>query len=132
MKRAILGFVCGLVAWIVVISVLDRALRLALAGYAAAEPAMSFTLGMQVSRLLIAALTSIIAGAAAAWSAPASPGLPLLLGMALLIAFLPVHVRLWNHFPLWFHLVFLGTLVPLVVVGSRLAARLAVPASGTL
>jgi hypothetical protein len=121
MKRAILALLAGLIVWVVAISVLNRVLRLALAGYAAAEPAMSFTLGMLLSRLLIGALSSLLAGAIARWIAPASPRAPLLLGTLLLLAFIPVHLRLWRLFPLWYHLIFLGTLIPLVVLGSRLS-----------
>jgi len=99
---------------------LNRALRIFVLGYAAAEPTMSFTLGMLAARLVIAALTSLIAGAVAAWIAPSSPRLPVLLGTALLVAFLPIHVQLWRLFPFWYHLVFLATLIPLVVLGSRL------------
>lgn len=134
MKRAILAFAAGLVLWILVISVLNRGLRVLVPGYALAEPTMSFTLGMQLARLAIAALTSLAAGAVAAWIAPASQRVPLLLGVVLLVAFMPVHVRLWSLFPMWYHLVFLGTLVPLVVLGSRLPrlrAMAAAPAGGT-
>lgn len=120
MKRAILAFAAGVVVWVIAISVLNRALRVLLVGYATAEPTMGFTLGMLFARLTIAALTSLIAGAIAAWLAPASPRVPLLLGVTLLVAFIPVHVRLWSFFPFWYHLVFLVTLVPLVVLGSRL------------
>jgi hypothetical protein len=120
MKRAILAFAAGLVVWVVAISVLNAALRLFLGGYAAAEPTMSFTLGMLLARLTIAALTSVIAGGVAGWIAPASASVPVLLGVILLLAFLPIHVRVWSLFPFWYHLVFLGTLVPLVVLGSRL------------
>jgi hypothetical protein len=88
---------------------------------------MGFTLGMQLARLTIAALTSLIAGAVAAWIAPASPRVPLLLGVTLLVGFIPVHVRLWSFFPFWYHLVFLVTLVPLVVLGSRLPHMRSVP-----
>lgn len=127
MKRAILGFAAGVVVWVIVISVLDRALRVLLVGYAAAEPTMSFTLGMLLARLTIAALTSLIAGAIAARIAPASPRMPLLLGVTLLLGFIPVHVRLWSLFPFWYHLVFLATLVPLVVLGSRLPPMRTLP-----
>ena len=127
MKRAILAFAAGVVVWVIVISVLDRALRMLLAGYAAAEPAMSFTLGMLRARLTIAVLTSLIAGAVAGWIAPASPRVPVLLGVTLLVAFIPVHVRLWSLFPFWYHLVFLATLVPLVVLGARLPHMRTVP-----
>jgi len=120
MKRPILAFAVGLVVWVLLISVLNRALRIFLPGYAVAEPIMSFTPGMLTARLLIAALTSLIAGAAATWIAPASPRMPLLLGATLLAAFIPVHVRLWSLFPFWYHLVFLATLIPLVMLGSWL------------
>jgi len=120
MKRAILAFAAGLVLWVLAISVLDRALRLFLGGYAAAEPTMSFTLGMLLARLAIAALTSIIAGGVAGWIAPASARVPVLLGAILLLAFLPIHAKLWSLFPFWYHLVFLCSLIPLVVLGSRL------------
>ena len=120
MKRPILAFAVGLVVWVLVFSVLNRALRVVVLGYAAAEPTMSFTLGMLTARLVIAALTSIIAGAVAAWLAPSSPSVPVLLGSALLVAFILIHVRLWSLFPFWYHLVFLATLIPLVVLGSWL------------
>ena len=96
MKRPILAFAAGLVLWVVVVSVLNRGLRIFLTGYAAAEPTFSFTLGMLFLRLVIAALTSLIAGAVAGWIAPASRRLPVLLGATLLVAFIPVHVRLWK------------------------------------
>ena len=120
MKRAILAFAAGLVLWVVAISVLNVALRLFVGGYAAAEATMSFTLGMLLARLAIAALTSLIAGGVAGWIAPASARVPVVLGVILLLAFLLVHARLWSLFPFWYHLVFLGTLIPLVVLGSRL------------
>ena len=125
MKRAILAFVVGLVVWVLVVSLLDRALRIFLPGYAAAEPGMSFTLGMMAARLTIGALTSLIAGAVAGWIAPASQVMPWLLGGLLLAAFIPQHLRLWSIFPLWYHLTFLVTLAPLIVLGSRLPRVLA-------
>ncbi len=123
MKRAVFAFLAGLAAWIVLISLLNRALRLGLPGYAAAEPAMSFTLGMLAARLAIGALASVIAGCIAAWLAPASLRLPVWLGIALLVAFVPIHVRLWSSFPVWYHLLFLGTILPLVILGARRAPR---------
>lgn len=120
MKRFILALLAGLVVWVFVISLLNRGLRLAVQGYAAAEPRMSFTLGMMTVRLVIAALTSVIAGAVAGSIAPSSTRAPWVLGAILLVAFIPQHVRLWHLFPLWYHLTFLVTLVPLIVLGSRL------------
>jgi hypothetical protein len=40
------------------------------------------------------------------------------LGAIILALFIPVHIQLWAKFPIWYHLVFLGTLVPLVAFGA--------------
>jgi hypothetical protein len=120
MKRAIFAFVAGLVTWILVVSLLDRGLRIALAGYAAAEPDLTFTPAMMAARLTMAALTSLIAGAVAGATAPASTYVAWILGAGLLAAFLPEHVMIWHRLPIWYHLTFLLTLLPLVVLGSRL------------
>ena len=120
MKRSIFALLAGLALWVLVASLLNRGLRAGLAGYALAEPTMNFTLGMKVARLVLAALASRAAGAAAGLIAPSRRGLPWLLGAIILAAFIPVHVQLWTKFPIWYHLIFLGTLVPLVALGAML------------
>jgi hypothetical protein len=122
MRRQILAFVIALVAWVVVASVLNRLLRIGLPGYAAAAPAMAFTLPMQWARLALGAVASVGAGYVLARTAPNAHRLPLILGGLLLAAFLPVHYNLWNKFPIWYHLLFLLTIVPLVLLGARLGA----------
>lgn len=123
MKRSILGFLAGLVVWVLVASLLNRGLRLWFEGYAAAEPKMAFTLSMMWARLALAAAASLAAGAVAAWLAPLSPRLPWVLGGVMLLLFVPVHIGLWTHFPIWYHLTFLLTLMPLVRFGAALARR---------
>lgn len=119
MKRSILAVIAGLVVWILVASVLNRGLRLLLAGYAAAEPNMAFTLPMMAGRLTLAVLASLAAGAVAGAVAPSSKRMPWVLGAILLAAFLPEHVMIWQVFPVWYHLTFLVTLVPLIVLGAQ-------------
>lgn len=118
MARSILAFIVGLVVWVLVASVLNRGLRLAFGGYAAAEPQMAFTHGMMAARLVLGAVASLAAGAVIRAVAPSNARVVWVLGVFLLAAFIPVHVRLWAQFPVWYHLVFLGTLVPLVVLGA--------------
>ena len=120
MKRSILATLAGLAVWVVVASLLNRGLRLGLVGYALAEPTMTFTLGMKIARLILGALASLAAGAATAAVAPSSPRLPWVLGAIILAAFIPAHIQIWAKFPVWYHLVFLVTLVPLVALGSAL------------
>jgi hypothetical protein len=124
MLRIIGGVVAGLVGWIVVVTVLNFGLRLWLPGYVEAEPTLVFTLGMKIARLAIAVLSSIAAGAIVRVIAPASRWAPWIVGVVLLAMFLPEHVMIWQKFPAWYHLTFLVTLAPLVVLGARLGARL--------
>jgi len=121
MKRSIAGFFGGLLAWILIVSLLDRALRVLIDGYQAAEPQLSFTLPMMAARLTIAAVTSLLAGAIVAAIAPSSSRTPWVLGLIVLAAFVPEHIYVWHRLPAWYHLTFLLTLVPLVVIGARLA-----------
>jgi len=120
MIRAIFAFILGLAVWLLVASLLNQGLRLGLEGYAAAEPQMTFTHGMMAARLALGAVASLATGAVAMAIAPSSKRVPWVLGAFLLVAFIPVHVRLWTKFPVWYHVVFLGTLVPFVLLGSTL------------
>jgi len=121
MRRSIFAVLAGLAAWAVTAALLNRVLRAGFAGYALAEPALTFTLGMKVARLILGALASLAAGATTALIAPSGKSLAWVLGAIVLAAFIPAHVQLWAKFPVWYHLVFLGTLVPLVALGASLA-----------
>ena len=121
MWRTIASILGGLVAWAVVVTLLNFGLRAAIPDYHAAEATLQFTPGMKAGRLIEAALTSIAAGAVTAWIAPSSKWAPWIVGLIVLAMFLPVHVSLWNRFPVWYHLTFLVPIVPLVLLGSWLA-----------
>jgi hypothetical protein len=120
MKQSSFALVAGLVLWVLVATLLNRGLRAGLPGYALAEPTMTFTLGMKAARLILAALASLAAGAATGRIAQSRTGLPWVLGAIILAVFIPIHIQLWAKFPVWYHLVFLGTLVPLVALGATL------------
>jgi hypothetical protein len=120
MKQSSFALVAGLVLWVLVATLLNRGLRAGLPGYALAEPTMTFTLGMKVARLILGALASLAAGAATGRIAQSRTGLPWVLGVIILAVFIPIHIQLWAKFPVWYHLVFLGTLVPLVALGATL------------
>jgi hypothetical protein len=120
MWRTIASIICGLVAWAVVVTLLNFGLRAAIPGYHAAEATLQFTMAMKVGRLIEAALSSVAAGAVVAWIAPTKAWAPWLVGLIVLAMFLPVHVQLWSKFPAWYHLSFLVPLVPLVALGGML------------
>jgi hypothetical protein len=119
MKRTLLAVFVALVSWVAVATVLNLLVRRGIPGYAAAEPAFAFTLGMQIARLVVGAAASLAAGAVAARIAPNDARAPWIAGVILLVVFLPGHVQLWHRFPLWYHLTFLVSLIPLVLLGAR-------------
>ena len=121
MWRTVAAIVAGLVAWAVVVTILNFGLRAAIPGYHAAEATLQFTMAMKIGRLTEAALTSLAAGAVVALIAPAKKWAPWLVGLIVLAMFLPAHVKLWHSFPVWYHLSFLVPLVPLVALGAALA-----------
>ena len=123
MKRSILACLAGLLTWMIVVSVIDRLLRLSLPNYTAAEQTLQFTLGMKWARLLMAIVTSVAAGAVTGWISPSSRWAPLIVGSVVLAMFLPVHIAIWSKFPVWYHLTFLLTIIPAVLVGAQLRPR---------
>jgi hypothetical protein len=120
MWRSVLGVVVGLVAWVLVVTLLDIVLRWSIPGYASVERALTFTLTMEIARLSIAVATSLIAGAIVRTIAPGSRVAPWIVGLVLLAFFVPTHVQIGTRLPLWYHLTFLLTLAPLVALGARL------------
>src|ERR1700683_850871 len=123
MKRSILACLAGLLTWIVVVSAINRVLRLSLPDYTAAEQTLQFTLGMKWARLLMAIVTSMVAGAVTRWISPSSRWTPLIVGGVVFALFVPVHIAIWNKLPLWYHLTFLLTIIPAVLAGALLARR---------
>ena len=73
MKRYIFACLAGLLTWVVVVTVINRVLRLSLPNYTAAEHTLQFTLGMKWARLLMAIVTSLVAGAVTGWTSPIEP-----------------------------------------------------------
>jgi hypothetical protein len=67
---------------------------------------------MLFARLAIGALTTLTAGLVTAVIARGSLLARLMPGALLLVVFIPVHIMLWDKFPVWYHLTFLVSLVP--------------------
>ena len=123
MKRSILACLAGFLTWIVVVSVINRVLRQSLPNYSVAEHTLQFTLGMKWARLLMAIVTSVAAGAVTGWISRSSRWAPVIVGGVVLAMFLPLHIAIWSKFPAWYHLTFLLTIIPAVLVGALLPSR---------
>ena len=120
MAKGILGVVAGLVAWVAVASIGGLAIRASWPAYASVEAAMAFPLSMLAARLLIGAVATLATGLVTAVIAPSSKLPVLITGLLLLASFIPVHMKLWDKFPAWYHLTFLLSLVPLTYLGAMM------------
>jgi len=123
MKRSILACLAGLLTWVIVVSLINRLLRVSLPDYTAAEHTLQFTLAMKWARLVMAIVTSVVAGAVTGWISPSSRWAPWAVGIVVFAMFLPVHIAIWSKFPAWYHLTFLLTIIPSVLVGALLSTR---------
>ena len=90
--------------------------------YAAVREAMTFTLPMMITRLAIGALTLLVVRlhsrkncARSTDESGPDPRHRAARGLH------PVHVNLWDKFPVWYYLTFLVTIVPLCFLGARIA-----------
>lgn len=120
MLRSIVAIIVAIVTWFIVATVVNWILRAALPGYSLAEVSLNFTLTMMIFRLLLGLLSSLVAGFVCAAIAGRSMLAPKIVAAIMVVLFLPVHYMLWNKFPIWYHLFFLITLAPTVLIGAAL------------
>jgi len=115
--------IAALLTWFLVATVVNLALRALWPHYHEAEIAFNFTFAMKLARLVLGAISSLSAGFVAAWIAKGRMRAALLTGIVLLGLFIPGHYRIWDKFPVWYHLTFLVSLLPLTLLGAALTHR---------
>ena len=124
MLRSIVGVIVAVVTWFVVATLVNWIFRAALPGYSVAEVSMNFTLTMMILRLVLGLVSSLCAGFVCAVIAGRSKAAPRIVAAIMVVLFLPVHYMLWTKFPIWYHLFFLITLAPAVLIGAALRRSL--------
>jgi hypothetical protein len=120
MARNLIGVVTGLAVWLTLAIVAGLIMRGTWPAYASVADAMTFTLPMMIARLSIGALATVSMGFVTALITRSAVA-RLIPGLLLLMVFIPQHVMLWDKFPIWYHLTFLLSLVPLTFVGNFIA-----------
>jgi hypothetical protein len=121
MGRKILGVVAGLAVWQIIVIVAGAIMRQSWPAYASVADAMTFTVPMLVARLSISTVATFVTGLVTASIIPRAVLARLMPGVLLLVGFIPVHITLWDKFPVWYHLTFLVSLVPLTYLGGTIA-----------
>ena len=121
MARNFIAVVAGLAVWLAIAIVAGLIMRETWPAYASVADAMTFTLPMMIARLSIGALATVSMGFVTALITKSAVA-RLIPGLLLLAVFIPEHVTLWDKFPIWYHLTFLLSLVPLTYIGNNVAA----------
>lgn len=124
MAKATISALVGFVIWFVAATLGNLLLRTLIPNYIAAEAVMAFTLPMLLARLAVGIFSSLVAGFACSYVARRSRKPIYVLSVIMVVFFLPVHYNLLAKFPIWYHVVFLGTLAPLIIFGAALRGRL--------
>ena len=78
---------------------------------------------MEPREFRIGAVSSLGAGFVAAWITNRNGLATKALAAILLVLFIPLHYSIWDRFPAWYHLVFLGSLVLVTLLGATLRPR---------
>lgn len=123
MARNIGVIIAGLLFWAAIGSLLILVLRLTWPAYEAAHPMRDFTFPMLIVRLVIGVAATLGAGALVRRLAGTGGRMVMIFGGLLLLCSAFVHLKepTWSHYPVWYHLVFLGYLLPLTLLGGKLA-----------
>jgi hypothetical protein len=123
MIRSIFAVIVAVVTWFIVATILNWILRAGLPGYAAVEVSMNFTLTMMICRLLLGLVSSLCAGFVCATIARNMFAAKVAAAL-MVVLFLPVHYMLWAKFPIWYHLFFLISLAPMLLIGAALQNKI--------
>ena len=115
--------ITALDTWFFVATVVNLALRAFWPHYHDAEIAFNFTFAMKLARLVLGAISTLSAGFVAARIDKGRMIAAMLTGIVLLGLFIPGHYRIWDKFPVWYHLTFLVSLLPLTLLGAALNHR---------
>lgn len=114
------GLVVGFACAAVIARLAFGALQASWPEYAAAAPDRAFTLAMLWSRLGVAAVL-VLASAAACTLVAGDRRAAWALGGLFVLVSLPSHLHyVWAEYPVWYHAVYLLSLVPIAWLGGRL------------
>ena len=138
MVKIVLGVIAGFVAWSILWVGSDQVLMVSAPTWYGAH-----LLDMEMARanqepfnadttillfnLFRAVIVTILSGFLAAFIANENRKTPLILGVLLVLVGVAFQAMYWNQIPIWYHLIFLGMLIPVTIVGAKLKQVPAIP-----
>jgi len=120
MANALLSVVGGYIAWTLVFLGGSAGIRAAFASAHTPDGGTS-SAGILLLYLVLSCVASVLAGFVAARLSKSHVMRNVLIVAGLLLATgIPVQISVWETLPVWYHLAFLGALVPLTWIGGRM------------
>lgn len=120
MARAILSVIAGYIVWTVIWLAGGAALAAAFPDQPT-EQGVYDSAALLAITLVLSLLCSIVAGLTCGRIARGRPVPPIVLGVLLLLTGIGVQASVWSIMPIWYHIPFLILLLPVTLVGARLA-----------
>jgi hypothetical protein len=114
-----LAIIAGLLCFSLLEGGLSVLAKQAWPAYAAAVPDRNYTVLMLYVRLAFGGFGVAFSGWVSCAIARHS-GLAIWLGIAMLVPSIIWHIRIWPHYPVWYHLAWFMIIVPAAVIGGRL------------
>ena len=131
MLKIVLGVIAGFVAWSVLWVGTDQVIAMASpAWYGAHQDAFALAMGtgqpftadttILGMHLIRAVIITLMGAFLAAFIAGENRRTPAFLGVLLLLFGIMVQAMAWNYLPIWYHLIFLGLLIPVSIIGGKI------------
>ena len=131
MLRIILAIIIGFIVWSVLWVGTDVILSLISPNWygktfidfqAAVDNKTSYTIAstILILSLIRSVIFSVLSGSITALIAKENTKSTLGLGILLLVFGIFIQSVYWNYMPLWYHLLFLGLLIPMTILGGKL------------
>lgn len=131
MLKVVLGVVAGFVAWSILWVGSDQVLmvsaptwygvhRMGLELAKLNQEPFNADTSILLLNLFRSVIVTIMSGFLAAFIAGENRRTPLILGIVLLLVGIGFEAAYWSYIPIWYHLVFLGLLIPMTLLGGKL------------
>ena len=120
MGKTVAGVGAGFVVWTVLFLGSNSVISMATPASFNADGSTDSTVILLLI-LVLSMVASVVSGnICARLAGAAASGGSIALGVMLLAVGIFVQLQFWEQMPLWYHLLFLGALIPGVIVGSRM------------
>ena len=120
MLKKIIGVVVGFIVWSILWVGSEPVIAAVAPTLAPGTDLSNITVGYLGLKIVLSVLFSLSAGYIASTFAGDSRNSPMILGVVLLLVGIGVQASVWALLPLWYHVVFLGLLIPATIFGGRL------------